>query len=63
MNSLPSTSECLTPPQRTTPSPPPAEQPTDGTAWLGAHPGVSDPDQGVATIELALQQTKMIAEQ
>ena len=34
----------LTPPQDTTQPPPPAEQPTERTAWSGAHPGESDPD-------------------
>ena len=45
MISLPSISECLTPRQRTTPSPPPAEQPTENTSESGAPLEESDPDE------------------
>lgn len=34
------TSECLTPPQDTTPPEPPTEAPTERTTWSGARPGI-----------------------
>lgn len=44
----------VTPLQRTTPSPPPSEHPTVGTAWLGAPLEESDPDVTAVSLDTAL---------